>query len=395
VGSVDLKPEQQSSKPLLPTDWSGAYAAGVNGGAGHLLFLRDATLFAQPFDPDRLELSGVPVPVADQVSSFVGSHAGQFSASETGVLAYRVGTGGNLSQLTWLDSQGTVMGTVGERGAYRDPRLSPDGTRIAVSQLDSQTGNSNIWVVNTTRGTNTRLTFNSGADRYPVWSPDGTSIIFASNQAGHFDLYQKLADGSGEQTLLLKSEHDKRPWSWSRDGFLVYDDVDPKPRSDIWVLRLSDRKPISFLRTEFNETQGAFSPDGRWIAYVSGEFGATDVYIRPFSPDKPVEPTSGGKWMISTKGGGASSSPRWRADGKELFYTQGGIRQMAVEVVADKTFQAGTPRRLFDFGVLLSGSTSRPDGTGDGGRFLFVSPEGANAQTPITIVTNWQAELKK
>src|SRR5262249_38518598 len=190
---------------------------------------RDTTLFAQPFDPKRLTLSGEPVPITDQVGSFGLANAGLFSVSETGVLAYRVGAGGSLLQLTWIDAQGKVAGTVGDKASYGNPAVSPDGTRIAVTRLDPQKGNSNIWVFDTSRGTNTRLTFSAGRDEGAVWSPDGKRIVFGSNRSGHFDLYEKLADGSTEERLLLKSDTDKRLTSWSQDGrYLMYINIDPK-----------------------------------------------------------------------------------------------------------------------------------------------------------------------
>ena len=387
VASIDAAPEDQTTTPLLASDRQGAYAPGPDGGPGHVLFLRDSTLFAQPFDPDRLTLTGEPLPVADQVGSFPPANAGLFSVSDTGVLAYRVGQGGNRRQLTWLDAQGTTIEMVGEADTYQDPRVSPDGSRIAFSRLDNQRGSTNIWVLDLARGTQTRLTFNSGADRFPIWSPDGESIAFASNREGRLDLYRKSADGAGEEVLLLKSDRDKRPTSWSPDGrFLLFDDFSPQTQGDIWILPLDgDRTPIPFLQTEFSDAWGSFSPDSRWIAHQSNESGAQEIYVRPFSPDSETA-SSGGRWLISSNGG---NNPRWRADGRELYFTQGAIQQMAVEVDADTAFRVGSPRRLFDF----PGLPTTPDVTADGQRFLFAMLEGANEQTPFVVVLNWQATL--
>jgi len=389
VGDIEAKPEEQSLKPLLLTDRNAVYSKSADG-PGKLLFLRDTTLFAQTFDPKTLVLSGDPVPVADQVGSFPLANAGLFSVSETGVLAYRVGAGGTLNQLTWFDPEGKATGVIGDKGTFGSPSLSPDQTRIAVPQFDIQTGNSNIWVLDVARGTNTRLTFSKGRDFNPVWSPDGRTIIFSSNRGGHSDLYEKPADGSGEERLLLKSEEDKTPTSWSRDGrYLLYTNVDPKSGEDIWVLPLQgDRKPISFLRTEFRESSARFSPDGRWIAYQSNESGMNEIYVRPFSPNASGDSVSGGgKWLVSKSGG---EDPHWRADGKELFYIYQ-LQQMAVDVSGGAAFQAGVPRRLFP----APPTVAPPDVSADGKRFLFSAPEGSNTSTPFVVVLNWQALLKK
>jgi len=392
VGSIDAKPEQQSLKPVLLTDRQGVYAASLVGGTGRLLLLRDATLFAQPFDTGHFELSGEPVPVADQVASTPVVRLGYFSVSENNVLVYRVGVGGNQVQLTWFDSQGKVLGTVGDKGTYNNPALSPDGTHVAVTQFDGQAGNSNIWVVDLARGTNIKVTFNPGRNDYPVWSPDGRSIMFASNRGGHLDLYLKNADGSGEERLVFKTEQDKRPTSWSKDGrFLLYNSYDPKTRGDIWVLpdpanATPNAKPFPYLRTEFTEGAAVFSPDGHWVAYAGDDSGSSNVYVRPFYPDKIAESATGGKWLVSK---GTAGNPRWRGDGKELYYSDQG-QLTAVEVRAGKTFEPGASRHMFSFALFVNG-----DVTPDGKRFLFPTTEGTNAPAPFTVVTNWQAMLRK
>jgi Tol biopolymer transport system component/predicted Ser/Thr protein kinase len=393
AGSIDSKPEEQNLKPVMLSNRQGMYTASLIGGPGRLLFLRDTTLFAQPFDPGRLELSGEAVPIADQVGSFPAATAGLFSVSETGVLAYRVGSGGDQRQLNWYDIQGKPLGTIGEKGSYENPALSPDETKVAVAAFDRQSGNSNIWVVDVARGNSTKVTFNAGRNDYPVWSPDGKNIMFASNRSGHMDLYLKSADGSGEERLVLKSENDKRPTSWSRDGrFLLYMDDDPKTANDLWILpdpaSAKDAKPVAYLRTEFQEIFGKFSPDGRWIAYLSLESGGPEIYVRPFLPDKIAESAAGGRWMISK--GGANSLPHWRSDGKELFYVTPTLQLMAVSISAEKTIQFEAPRLLSTVQLL-----STIDVTADGKRFLIPLPEGSNAPSPFTVVTNWQAVLKK
>jgi Tol biopolymer transport system component len=387
-GSIDSKPEQQSITPVMLSNRQGVYIPAFAGSPGQLLFLRETTLFAQPFDPERLKLSGEPIPVTDQVGSFAAANAGLFSVSTTGVLAYRVGTGGDQSRLTWFDTSGKVTSTSGANGNYRSPAISRDGTRIAFSQLDSSNGNSNIWVLDIARGAPGKVTFNSGNNDYPTWSPDGKSIAFASNRRGHMDLYVKNADGTGEERLLLESQEDKTPEDWSRDGrYLVYRDTDPKNSEDIWILPLQgNAKPIPFLRTEFSEGLARFSPDGRWIAYTSTEAGNPEVYVRPFSPENAGNEAAGGKWLISN-GGGLFAA--WRADGKELFYVTPALQQMAVDVSTSKVFEHGMPRRLFALSLF-----NRGDVSGDGKRFLYTSPE-VTASSPFVVVTNWQARLRR
>jgi Tol biopolymer transport system component len=388
IGALDVAPGSQSLKPLLLTNRRAAFAVTAGSPIGHLLSLRETTLFAQPFDPARLELAGEAMPIADQVGSFAGANAGLFSVSDTGVLVYRVGAGGTLAQLTWLDRTGKNVGTLGGRGGYNAPELSPDGTRVAVSQFETQTGDSNIWVLDIGRGTSTKVTFNKGQTGFPVWSPDGNYLAFSSNQTGRRNLYRKSADGSGDEQLLLKTDTDKAPSSWSSDGrFLLYTLQDQRTGNDIWVLPIGGGQPYAFLATERAEGGAHFSPDGRWIAYASDESGNAEVYVRPFDPDKRT-PSSGGKWLVSK---GSGLAPRWRADGKELLYVTTSLQQMSVDVSTEKTFVAGVPKTLFTSLPMVD----IPGGTADGQRFLAVTSEFGEAGTPFTVVLNWETALKK
>src|SRR5208282_1505365 len=215
----------------------------------------------------------------------------------------------------------------------------------AVGRFDR---NPALWLVDFSRGTSTRFTFGPSSGRRAIWSPDGHRIIFASNRSGVFDLYQKQASGVKDEELLLKSSEDKYPTSLSRDGhFLLYQASDPKTtKTDLWVLPLEgEKKPLPFLRTEFSNYDGQFSPDGRWIAYVSDESGRNEIYVRTFSPDSAAAASdTGGKWLISTGGG---SGVRWRGDGKELYYLAPDRKVMAVEIAANLVFRAGVPKALF------------------------------------------------
>jgi len=388
LGSLDSKPDQQNPTRLVATGFGAVYAADPKGGLGRVLFLRDGSLMAQPFDAARLALAGEAVPVAEHVGST--NQYGSFTVSRDGVLAYRTG-GAGIIQLTWVDRDGKPLGPVGEPGSYISLAVSPDGTRAAVRRP----GTPDLWLLDLMRGVSTRFTFAPQLNDNPVWSPDGSQIVFRSNRSsnGKFDLYRKLSNGTGDDELLFRSDQDKTPTGWSRDGrFLLYESVDPKTAIDLWVLPMEgDRKPIPFLRTEFNERLGAFSPDGRWIAYISTESGSREVYVRPFGPPGR-EGSSGaatGKWQVS-KGGALAARPNWRADGKELYYRAPSGALMAVEVTTSPTFQVGASRRLFD----LLGNLDA-DLPADTKRFLVGMPQQDAGPQTITVVLNWQAGLRK
>jgi Tol biopolymer transport system component len=389
IGSLDVKPQEQDRRRAVPASFGVNYVPSSDPAIGYVLFERDATLMAQTFDNRKLELTGQPVPIAEQVGNNNAISA-FFWASDNGTLAYRAG--GQLGrQFTWFDRNGSVLSRVGDPGPYIDLALSPDGTRVASFRLDQQ---QDIWLYEFGRGVSTRFTFAPSIERNPVWSPDGSRLVFASNRSGHFDLYQKNANGTGEDELLLKSDQDKVPTSWSRDGrFVLYYSNEPKTTNDIWMLPMvGDHKPVPFLRTEFIEINGTFSPDGRWVAYTSLESGRPEVYVRPFSPpDAPGSSSAGGKWQIS-KAGTGPGAPRWRGDGKELFYTTQDGRVMAVDVAANPVFQAGIPQPLFN----LASNATAPQVTPDGKRFLSAAPpQQASVEIPITVLLNWPALLKK
>ncbi len=339
VGSLDAKPGEQDSKRLLAIDFWVAYETPSDPGLGRLIYTREGSLMTQPFDARRLELVG------EQTALDADHNVYLFAISDNGVLVYRTG-GDRSTQLNWIDRQGKVLGTAGEPSDNRSLALSPDGTRAAVSRFGER--GPGMWVIDFARGTNARFTLDSSSSAYASWSPDGKRIIFASNrEGGTMNLYQKLANGAQGEELLLKSSEDKNPTSWSRDGrFLLYSATDPKTKADLWVLPLNgDKKPTPFLQTEFNEQDGRFSPDGRWVAYTSDESGRNEIYVRRFALGSGgAAPDAGGKTLISTGGG---VGPRWRADGKELFYVAADGKVMAVEITNNAVFRAGVPRELF------------------------------------------------
>jgi Tol biopolymer transport system component len=348
---------------------------------------------AQPFDVGKLALTGDPVQIAEHIGS--QANAAFFSASPSGVLAYRTARQGQF-QLTWFDRQGKSLGVFGEPNSDQQPLLSPDGTRGTVkdSPLDTRTPG-DLWTLDFARGTRTRFTFRRTPVSPGIWSPDGSRIAFSAGN-GYDTIYEKASTGAGkERELLKKAGEFKGATSWSRDGrFLLYFALNGS-RYELWVLPLEgDRKPIQLLSSKFNESLGVFSPDGRWIAYVSDESGRDEIYVRPFLASGPSgAPSLGeGKWQAS-KDGAAGALARWRADGKEIIFTGPNNSPMAVEVSANGTaFEAGIPKQLF---ALPPGSDSW-DVTADGKKFLVPVPPGAHgARTPITVVLNWQADLKE
>jgi Tol biopolymer transport system component len=390
VGSINTKPEDQDSKRLLATAAAPVYVPSSDSDSGQVLFLRQRTLMAQPFDARRLEPFGEAVPIAEQVGSFLDY--GFFSASNNGVLVYR-SDAGQIYQLTWLDQQGKILATVAEPDRYNSLALSPDGRRVAVSRTNPEkTPNWDVWLLDVGRNTSTRLTYEQIRARFPVWSADGSSVIFDAFRAGEVNLYLKLASGAGAERLLLKSSDGyKYATNSSRDGrFLLYTGANTKTQSDLWVLPLNgDQKPIPFLHTEFNESSGQFSPDGHWIAYTSDESGGDEIYVRGFSSSSAQGVwDSEGKWLIS-KGGG--TGPRWRGDGKELFYVASDGKLMSVDIRAKPVFEAGAPRPLFQLPLGFIGV----EVTADGRRFLVAVPVAQSASVPFTVVLNWQTTLKK
>jgi Tol biopolymer transport system component/predicted Ser/Thr protein kinase len=390
IGSLDDPPERQSKKRLLAAGFGAAFAPSADGRSGNLLFLRDGTLMAQPFDSARLELSGSPSPIAEQVGSTF--ETGYFSVSPR-ALAYRTTSAPRESQFTWYDSQGKAAEKVGDPGhvvSVGGLRLSPDGTHAAYAQSKSGVEEADLWLLDLARGTSTRFTFgNQTSSISPVWSPDGAEIVFASNRDGAYNLYRKPANGSREEELLLKTNENKRPLDWSRDGRYLFYATSDTPTfiiEHIWMLPMQgDRTPKPFQNTRFDESRARFSPDGHWVAYDSAETGRHEVYVREFQPS-PGPAGAGGKWMISKDGG---VSPQWRGDGKELIYRSLGNQVMSVGVDTSRSFQAGAPRELFR---LPAGSGLLP--TADFKRFLTLVPLEQTVPQSFTVMLNWTSAIK-
>ncbi|MGH9447940.1 MAG: TolB family protein, partial [Terriglobia bacterium] len=292
----------------------------------------------------------------------------------------------------WFNRQGKIVGAVGDQNVYYFPALSPDGTRVVVGRGPAE--HAALWLYDASQATGTRFTFGSPGVVSPIWSPNGKRIIFSSNPSGVWDLYQKLASGAAGEELLLKSDENKWPSDVSRDGrFLLYYALDAGTKAaDIWVLPLQgDRKPFPFLRTPFDELNAHFSPDGHWVAYESYESGRDEIYVRPFEPEPSATDASGtgAKWQVSYGGG---QSPLWSSDGKELYYLTSDGKVMEVGVTMSPTFQAGTPKFLFQAPPLAEVPALRATGeyTIDGKRFLFISPTGQGSQARTNPRSTWR-----
>jgi Tol biopolymer transport system component/predicted Ser/Thr protein kinase len=360
-------------RDLLPGAATPSYAP-----TGHLVYVQGGNLMAAPFDPKRFALTGAGVPVIE------GVLAGQYSFSNTGSLIYVPGSVQTRQlKLVWVDRKGTEQPVAAPAHNYVLPKVSPDGKRVAVGieEADNQ-----IWLYDLSRDTLTRLTFEGTNNVDPIWTPDGKRIAF---KGAEFRLFWEPADGSGPAEELTKSELSSNnvPGSFSPDGqVLVFMERNPNTDFDLYTLPLKDSKPQPFVRTPSNETAPRFSPDGHFIAYASSESGRFEIYVRPY-------PGPGGKWQISTEGGG---EPVWNPKGRELFYRSGN-KMMAVDVTTQPTFSAGKPKMLFE-GPYVPTPRSFPDYdvSPDGQRFLMLKAnEQAQAPAQINVVLNWFEELKQ
>ncbi len=375
VGSLD----SPDSKPVAPAQTLVTYAP-----PGYLLFVRDRTLVAQPFDAKAVKTRGEPVPLAEHVGTDSVGLA-TFSVSRDGTLAYRTGDSG--ARMLWVDRSGKELETIGERGEYSSPRLSRAGDRLAFSLNDPRSGKADIWIRDLVRGVNSRFTFGSGANIYPVWSPDGGTIVFRSDREGNYNLYEKPASGQGEEKVLLKDDVSKMATDWSSDGrYIAYGRQGKETGWDCWALpTFGDRKPILIAGGPFLELFPAFSPDVRFVAYQSNESGRPEIYVQSF-------PVASGKWQVSSSGG---TDPSWRADGKRLYYRSADQKLMAVDIQAGESFKAGIPQSLFAATVQPGIARNKYVPSSDGERFLLVAPLGREALNPTTVVLNWSADLAR
>ncbi len=381
--------DSKERKLLLRNDSNAIYAA-----PGYLLFVRDNTLVAQRFNRRSLALEGEAKPLADHVAVNTDTWRGILTASANGELLYQHGEAGGGSQLVWYDASGKQGEPVlPETADYYLPRLSPDASKLAFA-LEAN-GVADIWVLDVARHTKTRITFGPLYSSYPVWWPDGKSIVFNYGPSGTLDsLYRQNADGTGSKEMLLETPGIfEYPISVTSDGrYIAYMRSDPKSNTalDIWALpvfpdKSRDQKPFPVVATKFLDVAPSFSPDGKWLAYANNETGRMEVYIQPF-------PSGAGRWQVSTAGG---SWPNWRKDGKELFFFASDQQIMTVDVNQKGAgLQLGTPRALFKAST-VSGPSGPYTVSADGKKFVMNTVVPQSITEPLTLITNWPADLKQ
>jgi Tol biopolymer transport system component len=385
VASLDGKVH----KRLLANESRAQYvsAGTADGrGPGYLLYVREGTLFAQQFDRTKLEFTGSPKQIAEGVGQYAYGIA-TFSASQNGVLIY-LSLPSYGSQFTWFDRTGRQLGRIGPSGICANPAISRDGKKLA---FDLAAGpDRDIWITDIASGHVQRLTFDPEVDHCPVWSPDGTRIVFDSHRNGSGDLFVKATNGASSEYRLL-------PWlapcgadDWSRDGKTIsFTSLSETAQNDIWMLPLDKGKPFPYLQTKANEYGAKFSPNNRWVAYTSNDSGKYEVYVQAFDG---VSPAGGAKWLVSENGG---SEPVWRADGRELFYLTPDNHLMAVEVNTEGVFKAAAPKALFAASALSHDEPFNSyDVTPDGQRFLVKTLWRPIPPTPIHVFVNWGAVLQ-
>ncbi|MGA2002759.1 MAG: protein kinase [Terriglobales bacterium] len=379
LGSLD----SQERRLLVSASGNAAYAE-----PGYLLYLRDnKTLVAQPFDLRRYVLSGEPFSLSDEVLYLPQVDRAVYSVSGGDVLVTQSGKGASLSQLTWFDRGGKPAGTVGAPGSNNNVRLSPDGRRVTADQTEPDGRRRNIWIHELAQGlTTTRLTFDPSFEGDPIWSPDGKQILFFSNRRGGFRLYLKNADGSGseEEVADLGTVGQGNAWDWSRNGKYVL----VRKANELWSLSWPERVAKPLLQATWTVQNAQFSPDGRWIAYASNETGSMQVYVSPF-------PSINGKWQVSSGGG---QEPRWRQDGKELFFLSADGKMMAAAVTTGASFKTSSPVALFQTHRRLPVSSLDDfsyDVSGDGQRFLIATKVDEANAAPLSILLNWASQIEK
>ena len=377
MGSLD-SPER---RPIVNASTNALYAD-----PGYLLYWRDDALVAQRFDLGSYSLTGEPHIVSDAVQYFPQTNFAVFDAAgKTLVVQTHAGKGANKSQLTWFDRHGKQVGMVGPPELVSNPKISPDGKRVAVDQIDTDGRHVNIWIHDLNSDAARRLGFGPWLEQVTVWSPDGKQVIYTANEKLFFSLYAKNADGSGSADMLVDmGTPQQSPWDWSRDGKYVLARKD----HELWYITMPDRQTRPLLQSKLLVRNAQFSPDGKFVAYASSETGNWEVYVSPF-------PGFGSKWEVSRGGG---EEPRWRGDGKEMFYLAPDGRLMAADVKSGTGFEAGSPIALFQTHPrqpLSAMDFFSYDVTADGQKFLVNTKMDTTSSAPLSVILNWSAEMEK
>ena len=374
IGSLDGK----TSKFLIGTHSNAAYASG------HLLYINQSSLLAQPLDLKQLQLSGSSSVVQEGIEQASAFWLGVFSASQNGVLAFAPANPNAGNRLTWFSREGKELGTMGDTGRYASISLSPDGQQVVVEHTQPH---HELWIYDVKRNSSSQFTFGQSANASPVWSPDGKEIAFASDRNGHVDIFRRSVVGSDAEKLMVESPAAKYPMGWSPDGKLLLYMESKQSKNNLWVVGTSGQDtPRLLAENPFYTTNGSFSPDGRWIAYTSQEQGANQVFVMPFSG-------LGAKRQISSKGG--SEQPRWRNDGGAVFYSNGDGDIMETQVtVQNAELSVGSTRTLFRGRPETVSQAGRTFDTTRDGRFL-VDTRSQENQTQIVVISNWNTGLLK
>jgi Tol biopolymer transport system component len=375
VGSLD----SNEKRFVVEATANAAYAV-----PGYLLFPREKILLAQRFDLKRFVLTGEPTAVLTEIQYQPQVARAAFAVSDNGLLIAQTGNGIAISQPVWFERKGNAVGMVGTPDVYGNVFIAPNERSVAVDKTDMASLNTDIWTYELHRDSPKRLTFDPAPDVMPTWSPDASRLVFASTRQVSTDLYMKNADGAQEEKSIVRDDVNKLPNDWSRDGkYILY-----TRGTDSWYMTVPELKSSLFLKAASVLTNGQFSPDGKWVAYASNETGKWEIYVTSF-------PEARGKWQVSTGGG---EEPRWRGDGKELFYLSSDGKMMAAPVVIGANFDAGAPVALFQTTPRLPVSTYDRfvyDVSKDGQRFLIITQVKQAETQPMSIVLDWPAKLNK
>jgi Tol biopolymer transport system component len=392
LGSLDDKPGAAVPQRLLATGFGAAYVPTKGTSIGRIIFLREATLYAQAFDERALELRGDPTALATPVGSFIDG--GLFSVSQNDRIAFRPPD--KDFQLTWFDEKGNKTGTLGEVGRYTSVDISPDDARVASArEVIGSMIDQDVWTLETSRPTTTKVTFGPVLEDLPVWSFDSRRLMF-TNGGDTGNLFEQIADGPTNPRALLETEQHKVPTSASRDFLLYTVANNDHSRLDVWVLPLTGgakARPFPFIQGTLDQSDARFSPDGQWVAYTSNESGRDQVRVKRFGEPSDGQLVDPETIPVST-GTGGGTAPRWSSDGKKLYYFAADGWLMAADVTMGAKLTLGATRALFpipargDWDVV-----SDPTRFSDGRQFLIAIPTGADASTPFKILVNRLAEL--